>query len=126
MPANTEWTGKLSKISLQLAAGKKLTNSGKANGRDLTDKDREQLEAEKAKWLQVKANAKDAEHDERMKNINSHTTQVGADVQEHVTNELARQTQQLKEAMASLANPRKRTKQEQKKAYNPFKGGTVT
>ena len=77
MPGNTPWTDHLDKISRQLLAGKKLSASGKATGRDLTDKDRERLEAEKAKWLQMKDQAKDAKHDNRVKKIQEHTTAVG-------------------------------------------------
>ena len=90
MPANTPWTRELDKINRQLSAGKKLSRSGKADGRDLTDTDRKELEANKAKWLDMKEKAKDVKHDDRMKKIQEHATAVGDDIKLHVTKEIDR------------------------------------
>ena len=105
----------MDKINRQLHSGRKLTKSGKADGQELKDTERQKLEADKAKWLDMKEKAKNDKHDERMNNINSHTTTVGADVKRHITNE-----------MGKFANSQKRTKKEQQKSDNPFKGKTVT
>ncbi len=79
----------LCKVRCQLKAGKKLTSSGKADGADLTTRDRERLEAEQAAFLEMKEKAKDRKHEERIQKINSHTSSVGEDMKQHVTKETA-------------------------------------
>ena len=48
----------MDKINRQLHSGRKLTKSGKADGQELKDTERQKLEADKAKWLDMKEKAK--------------------------------------------------------------------
>ncbi len=145
MPANTPWTRELDKINRQLSAGKKLSRSGKADGQDLTDTDRKKLEAEKAKWLDRKEQAKDVKHDDRMKKIQEHTTAVGDDIKAHMTKEVDRVLanpssstdmatsegralikKRAQAALQAVQQAEKKAKKQTQKEDNPFKGDTVT
>ncbi len=80
--ATSKWSQNLYDINRQLRTGKTI------KGKDLTDEKREELEAKKETILGTMGAAKEARHDERMKDIMDHTTKVGNEVVEKIGKQL--------------------------------------
>ena len=76
--ATSKWSQNLYDINRQLRSGKTI------KGKDLTLEKKEELEQKKAAILEKMTAEKEARHDERMKAINDHTTEVGNEIVKQV------------------------------------------